>query len=62
MKHLFSAYHQGFYTELQTLLNSTLEKISQKIISENKKEYSKHYLKIEKKGEIISFLQTILAW
>ena len=47
----FSAYHQGFYTELQTLLNSTLEKISQKIISENKKEYSKHYLKIEKKGE-----------
>ena len=43
--------HQVFYKKLGTLTNPALEKISQKIISENEKEYSKHYLKIEKKGE-----------
>ncbi len=46
-----SATHQIFHTELQKLLSPTLEKISQKITSENEKKYSQHYLKIEKKGD-----------
>ena len=40
-----------FHKKFVTSINPILEKISQKIISENKKEYAKHYLKIEKKGE-----------
>ena len=42
--------YQVFYKKIEALINPTLEKISQKITSENEKEYAQHYLKIEKKG------------